>query len=117
MRIYRRAEFLKLPEGTIYAKGKPWHFGRFRVKFDTSESGNDWWSLDPCWVAAIRGDDAFDRLDEMLEKGASYPMQDAIDRDGLYDEDALFLVFEPADLLTLRGMIDGAIIAGGGEAE
>lgn len=24
MRIYKREEFLKLPEGTIYAKGKKW---------------------------------------------------------------------------------------------
>lgn len=109
MRIYRRREFLALPEGTIYAKGKPWYFKNLNIKADTTASGIDWWSLDPCWVDSVRGDDAFDRLDEMLEKGVSYPMMDAYSRDGLGEDDALFLVFEVPDLLRLRGMIDKAI--------
>jgi hypothetical protein len=53
--------------------------------------------------------EAADRLDEMLERGASFPMEDAVSRDGLHEEDALFLVFEKDDLLKLRDMIDKAI--------
>jgi hypothetical protein len=109
VKIYRRNEFLALPEGTFYAKGKPWYFGELSIKHDTSSQLSDWWSLDPCWIAANDSGEAVDRLDEMLEKGASYPMQDAISRDGLWDEDDLFLVFEKDDLLKLREMIDKAI--------
>jgi hypothetical protein len=108
MRIYRRKEFLELPEGTIYAKGEPWCFGPLEIKHDTTDYG-DWWSLDPCWIEANDSSEAVDRLDQMLEHGASYPMQDAISRDGLHEADALFLVFEKDDLMRLRGMIDKAM--------
>lgn len=114
VKVYRRKEFLALPEGMIYAKGKPWYFDGLQIKFDTSHNGNDWWSLDPSWIASEKGDDAFVRLDEMLEKGSSYPMQDAISRDGLNDESDLFLVFEVEDLRKLGGMIDAAIVAAEG---
>jgi hypothetical protein len=108
MRIYRRKEFLQLPEGTFYAKGKPWYFGPLEIKHDTTDYG-DWWSLDPCWIAANNSGEAVDRLDQMLDKGSSFPMEDAISRDGLHEEDALFLVFEKDDLRGLRDMIDKAI--------
>jgi hypothetical protein len=108
MRVYKREEFLKLPEGTIYAKGKEWFFNGLEVKFDTTDYG-DWWSLDPCWIDADKEPQLWDRLDEMLDKGASYPMETAISRDGLSEEDAIFLVFEKDDLLKLQGYISKAL--------
>jgi hypothetical protein len=108
MKIYRRKQFLQLPVGTIYAKGERWCFGSLHIKHDTTDYG-DWWSLDPCWIAANDSGEAADRLDEMLDKGASFPMEDAVSRDGLHEEDALFLVFERDDLLQLRDVIDKAI--------
>jgi hypothetical protein len=45
----------------------------------------------------------------MLEKGASYPMQESVSRDGLQDQDALLLVFEKADLLKLQCAIIEAL--------
>lgn len=104
----RRDAFLKLPEGTIYAKGKPWCFGGLCIKFETTGT-NDWWSLDPCWVESRDSEEADDRMDAMLENGASYPMQESIDRDGLQDQGDLFLVFERDDLLKLQGFIAGAL--------
>lgn len=106
MKIYKREEFLKLPEGTIYAKGKPWYFGGLGIKHDTTDYG-DWWYLDPCWIDSEK--EPWDLLDDMLENGSSQPMETAIGRDGLHDAEALFLVFESADLLKLREMIDKAI--------
>jgi hypothetical protein len=108
MRIYRRKEFLQLPEGTFYAKGDRWFFGPLNIKADTTDF-DDWWALDPCWIESRGSDESFDILEEMLERGASYPMQESITRDGLFDKDALFLVFEKDDLLKLRAMIDKAI--------
>lgn len=108
MRLVDRKTFLALPEGTIYAKGKPWAFEGLNIK-DENAGSNDWWYLEPCWIESAGSHEHFDFLEEMQTKGASYPMQESISRDGLYDDDAIFLVFERADLLRLRGMIDKAI--------
>lgn len=108
MRIYKRAEFLALPAGTIYAKGKPWYFDGFNVKADTLPS-NDWVQLSPMWIEAHDEDEQSERLDEMLERGASYPMQESYGRDGCFDEEEVFLVPERADLEKLRAMIDAAL--------
>jgi hypothetical protein len=107
MRIYRRTEFLKLPPGTVYAKGVPWAFEDLSFKGDTT--GNDWWEHSPTWVDAESSEEAFGRLNEMLEGGASYPMANSECRDGCFNDDAIFLVFERTDLEKLRELIDGAI--------
>jgi len=112
MRIYKRDEFLKLPAGTIYAKGKPCYFDGFNVKFDTLTSNGhdvDWVCLSPMWIEAHDSGEAFDRFDEMLEHGASYPMQESAGRDALYDKDEIFLVPEREDLLKLKALIEAAI--------
>ena len=107
MRIYRRKEFMELPEGTIYAKGKPWHFDGFNVKGESWET--DWTYLSPMWIFAHDDGEQWARLDEMLEHGASYPMQHGYGRDGCFDDDDLFLVPERADLEKLRAMVDAAL--------
>jgi hypothetical protein len=110
MKIVDRAAFLDLPEGTVYAKGEPWAFGSLSIKGE-SVANRDWWYLDPCWVEAEDSNQAFDRLDEMRTTGASYPMESAVSRDGLFDQDAIFMVFERDDLLKLKDMVDTAIAA------
>lgn len=107
MRVYNRAEFLKLPAGTIFAKSKQWYFNGLAIKDETA--GDDWWELNPAWIDGEGSHVWFDRLAEMLVKGTSYPMDDSIGRDGMYDADAIFLIFEKADLEKLRGYIDAAI--------
>lgn len=107
MRVVNRETFLKLPAGTVYAKGVPWSFNSLCFKGESL--GNDWYEHDPAWVEANDSGEAFDRLERMLHQGASYPMEDAEGRDGLFDADAIFLIFEKADLEKLRGLIDNAI--------
>lgn len=72
MRVLSRADFLKMPAGTLYQ--------------------------------------AVDRLDDMLENGASYPMDASYGRDGCFNEADLFLVFERADLVQLGKIVDQAIL-------
>jgi hypothetical protein len=110
MRVVDRKTFLALPEGTIYAKGKEWFFGGLSVKYDTTDYG-DWWSLDPCWIDSKTGDlgEVVDLLEAMLKDGKSEPMETAISRDGLFQEGALFLVFERGDLMKLREFLDKAV--------
>lgn len=107
MRIYTREQFLKLPAGTIYAKGKPWHFDGLNVKADTM--GNDFVHLSPMWIEAQDDGEQWDRLDDMLKNGASYPMAESYGRDGCFDDEEIFLVPERKDLEALRGMIDAAL--------
>jgi hypothetical protein len=112
MKIIDRAQFLRLPEGTIYAKGKKWLFGNIEIKGETTRDGNDWWSLEPCWVDAHDSGQAFDRLEEMISTGAEYPMQNSESRDGMNEPDELFMIFGLEDLKELRGYIDAAIALG-----
>ena len=107
MRIFRRKQFLSLPAGTIYAKGKRWYFSDFSVKADTLD--NDWVQLSPMWIESRDDDDQFTKLEAMLEVGASYPMAESYGRDGFFDDDDLFLVPDRADLEQLRGIIDAAL--------
>jgi hypothetical protein len=111
VRLLNRTDFLKLPAGVWYAKGKPWYFQSLQIKFETTSSGNDWWSLDPCWIDTDTGDlgETVDRLEAMLELGCTRPMQTAINRDGRVDPDVLFLVFESDDLKRLHKLLHTAV--------
>jgi hypothetical protein len=107
MRLYNRKDFLNLPSGTIYAKGKKWYFGGLNIKGETL--GNDWAYLEPCWISACNSGEADCRFEQMLEKGLSYPGEDAFGRDGYFDNDDIFLVFESPDLKELIKFLISAI--------
>ena len=112
MRVYNRQDFMNLPEGIIYTKGKPWYFGDMTVKGETITSGGkhiDWVCLNLDGVEANDCGQLTDRLDEMLKKGVSYPIETGYGRDGFYDKDDLFLVYERADLEKLKGFIETAM--------
>lgn len=108
MKVYRRPAFLKLPAGTIFNKGVEWNFGCISVKGDSTEY-NDFYCCDLDWIDGQNSEECFERLGSMLKDGASFPVQDSGCRDGLFDDDAIFLVWERADLEQFRGYIDDAI--------
>ena len=109
MRLYTRSEFLELPAGTVYCQGGEWYFENLCFKAETR--GNDWRYTDPAWVDCESSEECIDRLIEMKEHKASYAMQESEGRDGCYNDDDLFLVFEKPDLEKLRTWIDAAISA------
>jgi hypothetical protein len=111
MRIFTRAEFMELPEGVIFAKGKPWFFEDLCVKGETivhEGKAIDFFARGLQWVSAFDSGEATRRLDDMLENGASYPLEDAEGRDGCFDKDDLFLVYEAADLKDMADMFTAA---------
>lgn len=108
MKLYNREEFLKLPEGTFFAKGEPWCFQALSIKGASFDG--DFWSLDPVGIEADGMHDRVDRFERMLG-GESIPMDDAFYRDGLRESNAIFLVFEPEDLLRLECLIYQALEA------
>lgn len=118
MRVFNRVEFLRLPAGVVYVKGEPWAFESMAIKGDTIRhgSGDDVGDFGCLYFAmGVEAGDSgeeMNRLDEMLENGASYPMNESYGRDGCFDSKECFLVFEPADLQKLIGMFNEAIALG-----
>lgn len=107
MRIYRRAEFLKLPPGTLFCRGRPWAWEEFSVKGESLT--NDFCELGLQWIEAESSGDASETLDRMLEEGISAPLQTSGGRDGRFNDADLFLVYELDDLRQLAYHIDAAI--------
>ena len=107
MRVYNRADFLKLPEGTVYCAGEPWAFQELSVKGETLPY-NDFVRLGLQWVEAADSGEATDRLDAMLAEGASFPMQSSYGRDGGFDDDEVYLVYESADLAAIEAICAAA---------
>lgn len=107
MRVVDRKTFLRLPAGTIYCKGHPWVFGSICVKADSL--ANDWIYLDPAGPSAHDSGEASDLLEQSLATGSSFACEDAMGRDGCFNEEDVFLIFERADLESLRSYIDRAI--------
>ena len=108
MKIYRRDEFLKLPSGTIYCKGKPWYWEQISVKAESLP--NDFIEMQLNTIESHDSGDLDKKYTEMLECGASYPLtDDYYGRDGCFDDEDLFLVYEVSDLVTLKAIIDSGI--------
>ncbi|MEP3245154.1 MAG: hypothetical protein ABJN40_13410 [Sneathiella sp.] len=107
MKLYNRAEFLKLPKGTIYAKGEEWAFDSLAVKGESLK--NDWWYFDPSGIEVNDSGEMIDRFENMKRIGTSYPMDDCFYRDGMFEENDLFMVFELDDLVRLKGFVEVAI--------
>lgn len=103
MRIVDRATFLALPAGTVYAKYMPCVFEDLCIKDDTSVGYNDWYYqqiVDA--VESESSNDWADKLFDAQENGTSMPMDfDCASRDGLYEDDQLFAVWEPQDVRDL----------------
>lgn len=119
MRIVSRKEFLKLPPGTLYQQCREkWAFGDMHVKYDSlifDESGDgDFVCAAFTSIEADSSEQLFDRMEDMCDNGASYPLElDCAGRDGLFERDALFMVYEKADVEALRDFfVDLAVEAG-----
>jgi len=106
-KVVNREEFLKLPSGTIYCKGRRWYFEGICIK--RNSLANEWLYCNPAWVDAEGRDEALARVEDSLANGTAYPCERGMSRDVAADEDALFLVFDHDDLLWLREQIDEAI--------
>lgn len=108
MKIYKREAFLKLPGGTIFCKGQPWFWGQISIKADSLP--NDYIEMELNTIESNDSGDIVRKYEEMLESGANYPLtDDYYGRDGCFDDEDLFLVYEVADLFILKGIIENCI--------
>jgi hypothetical protein len=97
MKIYNKKDFLKLPPGSFFAKGIKWVMDGFCIKGDTI-SDCDFYYLNLVNIDAFNTEQLFDRYEEMLTNGISYPINEDGERDGTNNDEEIFLVFERKDL-------------------
>lgn len=102
MKLYTREEFVKLPAGILYTRNDG---HSIEIKGDwVSDDGSDW----TCTTFGNTGDTGKVYL-EMLY-GESYPIKlDYYGRDGCFEEDAMFIVYESWDLEQMKQLIERAI--------
>ena len=112
MKILKLHDFLGMPEGTLFAQGTRWDFDNIEIKCESivlSGKTVGYWANIPAGIISDDMEDMDKRMTEMLDKGASYPMDNACTKCIGFTGDELFLVFERDDLIRLRGWIDAAI--------
>lgn len=107
MRIVDRATFLAMPAGTVYAKYEPYLFDHLAIKGDTWPHGNDPIRSDFLYQSVTHSFDRADSTDfgDVLDRataGGTVPMDfDTTARDGLFDEEQLFAVWDRHDVEAL----------------
>lgn len=103
MKIVDRKTFLALPAGTVFSKYAPCFFEALSIKGDTYEHIGDFQVQGIADAIVCTGSDDFsEKLYDATLSGNSLPMDfDCLGRDGCFDADQLFAVWEPADVLAL----------------
>ena len=108
MKLLNRKEFLALPAGVIYAKYDPHIFGELSIKGDSLD--HDWYHQDFIEVDARDSDELFEILEIALGSGRSFDLNfNTISRDGLYDGEQLFAVFEKEDVEGLMSRLQESL--------
>lgn len=113
MKIVNRKEFLAMPAGTVYSKYTPFIFDDLSIKGDTwsndflcqSLSDAFWW---------LSSEEYIEGLQRAENAGESLVMDfDCESRDGLFDEQQLFAVWERSDVEGLIARLQLALKAQG----
>lgn len=100
MKIVDLKTFRALPEGTLYSKYKPISFDGLMIKGETWES--DFLYQDLVGNLDAESSEKFHKQCEKAEAGISVSLDfHVMGRDGLFDEDQLFAVYEKDDLAGL----------------
>ena len=101
MKIMNRVEFLKMPEGTLFSKYEPCVFGALQIKGDSLS--NDFCVQQIADSVKCSGsDELFNILFAAKETGDSFEMDFEVEgRDGLFEDEQLFAVWEAKDVLAL----------------
>ena len=98
MRVYNKKDFLDLPEGTIFCMGVKWAFDNLSIKGESWKESSDFFYTDLCWIESEGSHEHFDFLEDSLKNGISYGINKSTSRDGMFDDNDVFLVFEKEDL-------------------
>jgi hypothetical protein len=110
MKFITKEEFYKLPEGVLYSKWQPQIFDELYIKGSTLYDGAtpiDFIDFDLIGNVENKGSDDLFELLYNAEQDLGKPLQEKISlpmdfetggRDGLFDDDQLFAVYERKDI-------------------
>jgi len=114
MKIINRKQFLDLPKDTLFSKFQPNVFGDLSIKGDTLYNGDeaiDFFLTDVADPVDCSSSDDLDRkLDIAVKLGSSLNTNYNIEgRDGCYDDNELFAVYERQDVLKLINRLSDCV--------
>ena len=112
MKIITRKEFLKLPIGTVWSYYEPCCFQDLNIKASDLSGWETDFLYDPI-IGQIdtKSSDEFLEKCDFMEKGGSVPMDfEATSREGLFDEDQLFAIYEKEDVEKLITRLKKTIV-------
>lgn len=109
MKIVNRKEFLALPENTLFAKCGDHDIGELHIKGETM--GNDFVSASFKGYEYEEASDFCSKFDKMVEEKIQLPFAPYDDacRDGLFDEDQLFMIYDKEDIKKIIEMLQQCI--------
>lgn len=100
MKIVNRKDFLAMPEGTLFCKYTPCFFDDISIKGESLI--NDFFYQQLVHPIAKDSGELFALLDSAEQSGETITNDLYCEgRDGCFDDDQMFLIFEPKDLLDL----------------
>ena len=111
MRIVNRDKFLELPSGTVYRKSVV-NDDALYVKGDTirdAEKNIDWRYVSFNEIESEDSGQYFDRIHDMAERGAQYPLEIAGNRDGLYEKGDMFYVLDGQDVMKIIDILSDTL--------
>ena len=114
MRILNLTEFRALPAGTVFMKYTPCIFDDLSVKGGVLESDFFYENI-TCELDCTGSDDRTDKLFSAAETGESLLMDfDCCSRDGCFDDDQLFAVYDRRDVEMLIDKLGRCLESGYG---
>ena len=110
MKIVNREQFLALPENTVYSvAGKDCHFWEdLYIKGSTWK--NDWMYLDLINnVDACDSNESSEIIYSAIHKGTEFRNDDTLQRDGMYDENDMYVIFDDTDVRLIISLLQGTL--------
>lgn len=121
MKVYNRKDFINLPKNTIYSR--VYNRGEFEGLFcKTSELDNsphslknDWYEQDLIGELGFKpnsddGTESYIHFTQVMEKGLEFETDlDLVGRDGMFDDEDLFVVWNKNDVKKLIHYLGEAI--------
>lgn len=108
MRIVNIEEFMNLPKGTVYSKYEPCIFNGLMIKRENSGLIDFFYADLIGNVDCQDSNDYFDKCDEAQKSGISLKLDfEIMGRDGMFDKNQLFAVYEKYDVENLIKSLKG----------
>ena len=110
MRIVNLATFLSLPAGTVFNKYQPIVFEELLVKDQSiPETSDFFYSELSCPTGGLDTEETLVAIDAVEKGGSFQPDFDSLARDGCFDPDQLFAIWEPDDIRRLIAKLQASL--------